>query len=366
MIAILLLSAASAFAAPAATGFDVYADRGVLHRLEGRGGGDGPPALLYARSGDGGKTWSEGVRVDAGRRAAYRFAEGDAQVAADGDALLAVWTATGTGPYNAGPLVAARSEDGGKTWLSAAPPDGGTDDHGRRFAEIAAAGGVFHAVWLDREGKSWVRAARSEDGGRTWSAPASLDRDACECCWNALAASGKRVWILYRGKNPRDMAVAASSDGGARWGKPRAVSPFGWSFNGCPHVGGALAPSADGRVVHALVWTGREDKMGLYVARSRDAGESWDPPARLGGSGARHADLARSGTRLAAVWDEAGAIWAATSADGVAWSAPRRLSPAKAEAAAPRVAAAGGGGFRAFWLEKGAKAGPARLADAPL
>lgn len=348
MNALLLLLLAGAAAAPAA-GFDVYAEGPALHRIEGGAGG-----ILYRRSGDGGRTWSAPSRVDAGRPAPYRFGAGDARVAADGGVVLVVWTEKGTGPMGTGALVVARSTDAGRSWSAAASPSG-EGAHGRRFPALAASSGVFTAVWLDRASNAKLLAARSADGGRSWSAPALVDGDVCECCWNAALSAEGKTWALYRDKDPRDMAAASTTDG--RTWRSAPVSPFDWRFDGCPHVGGALARS--GGRLYALAWTGKNEEMGLHVAAE---GEK---PARVGGRGAKHGDLAARGGRLAVVWDEGGAAWAALSGDGRSWSAPRCLSGAKARAAQPRVAPAGAG-FRAFWLEKESETGPARLREAAL
>lgn len=348
---LVLLFAVSAAAAPG--GFDVYSDGKTLHRLEGASGHDVP--VNYRRSDDGGKTWTAPVRVDGGRPA-YHFSAGDARVIAEGDAVYAIWARPGKGPHGSGPLAAARSTDGGKTWAAAGSPSEGSP-FGRRFPALAISKGVVHAVWLDRENKSKVLASFSADGARTWSKPATLDPDACECCWNAaLAGADGAVYALYRGRNPRDMDAVVSRDGGKTWSKPAAAGPFGWGFNGCPHVGGALASTGAG--VSALVWTGKDDKAGLYAFPSPD-GKTWDRSVKLGGAGAKHADLTASGSLLAAVWDEEGKIWGAVSGDGKSWSKPSRLSDENKDASYPRVAAAGKG-FRVFWSEKD------RFADATL
>jgi hypothetical protein len=222
---------------------------------------------------------------------------------------------------------------------------------------LTVSSGVLHAVWLDRETNSKVLASRSADGARSWSPPVTLDGDACECCWNAaLAAGDGAVYAMYRGKDPRDMRTAVSRDGGATWSKPSVAGAFGWDFKGCPHVGGALARAGGGAA--ALVWTGKEDTAGLYALSSPD-GRAWGTPVKLGGPGAKHADLASSGSRLAAAWNDGGRIWAAVSADGRSWSKPRALSGEKEGASHPRVAPAGAG-FRVFWVEK------TRFADALL
>ncbi|MDX6769709.1 MAG: sialidase family protein [Elusimicrobiota bacterium] len=348
MHAILMLWLAGAAAAQT-TGFDLYAEGAVLHRIEGEGG-----AIFYRRSPDAGGSWSEPARVDAGRPAPYRFGAGDARVAADGGTVLVVWSAKGTGPMGTGGLVVAKSTDAGRTWSAAASPSG-DGVFGRRFPALTASAGVFTAAWLDRRSNAKVMAARSSDGGATWSTPALLDDDVCECCWNAAWSSGERTFVLYRDKDPRDMAVSATGDGKTWRSKP--VSPFDWRFNGCPHVGGALAER--GGTLYSLVWTGKQPEMGLYAVGGEGA------PRRLGGTGAKHGDLTAAGGRLAAVWDEDGAVWAATSADGRSWSRPRRLSGAKTRAAHPRVVPAGAA-FRAFWLEKADDKSPARLRDADI
>lgn len=343
IVSLFVLLAATASAAPG--GFDVYADGDRLHRLEGGRGAS--VEVRYLRSDDGGASWSAPVRVDGGRPA-YQFSAGDARVAAEGDAVFALWARSGDGPMKSGPLAVARSTDGGRSWSEAASPSvEGT--HGRRFPALAISSGVLHAVWLDRESKSKVMASRSTDGARTWSAPVVLDADACECCWNAaVAADDGAVHALYRGKDPRDMNAAVSRDGGATWSKPAAVGPFGWGFNGCPHVGGALARGGEG--IHALVWTGQTEKAGLYAFGSTN-GLAWENPVKLGGPGAKHADLAFSGARLAAVWSDGGRIWAAMSSDGQSWPKPKPLSAKGVVASFPRVAPAGSG-FRVFWREK--------------
>lgn len=340
----LIMTIFTAVAAAAPGGFDVFVDSGRLHRLEG-GPGAGV-ALYYRRSDDGGRTWTEPARVDGGR-SAYHFGAGDARVAGRGDDVFALWARPGEGPHGSGPLAAARSTDGGRTWREAASPSG-AGSFGRRFPALAISSGVLHAVWLDRSSRSKVMVSRSADAAASWSKPVTLDGDACECCWNAVVAGGDAaVYALYRGKNPRDMNAAVSRDGGRTWSKPSAAGAFGWDFNGCPHVGGSLASTPSG--VAALVWTGKDEQAGLY-ALSSVGGKNWGSPARLGGPGAKHADLVSSGARLAAVWDDGGAIWGAVSADGKSWSRPSRLS-GEASASHPRVVPAGDH-FRAFWTTK--------------
>ncbi|MBI3289142.1 MAG: exo-alpha-sialidase [Elusimicrobia bacterium] len=338
-------------------GFDVHVDRGGrLHRLEGGTGRN--VALSYRRSDDGGATWSTPTRVDGGRPA-YRFSAGDVRVAAEGETAIAMWTAPGKGPFGSGPLAVARSTDGGCHWSPAASP-AGHGPIGRRFPALAISSGVVQAVWLDRESNAKVLVSRSGDGARSWSAPVVLDADACECCWNAAFADERgSVYVLYRDKDPRDMKAAVSRDAGLTWGPSAPAGDFGWGFSGCPHVGGALAATPSGMM--ALVWTGKDGAAGLYVAALDD----WSRREKLGGPGAKHADLASSCARLAAAWDEGGAIFVSVNSGTGAWSAPRRLSAADVEAGHPRVVCARGS-FHIFWIERDGPRAASRLAGTSL
>jgi hypothetical protein len=345
---------------------DVYRDGTVLHLLTGeREAGESSALLLYRRSADDGRSWSEPVVVNRHSVPFGLHRGGDAQIAADGKRLLAAWTVPGTGWGGSGPIATAFSADAGKTWKLGTNP---ADDHsttGHSFIDIAAAQGSFHMVWLDTRdaGGQGLRYSRSADG-RNWQTNATLAANTCECCWNSLlAGSGYALYALFRDGDPRDMSLAVSPDGGRSWDKVGAVAPFGWNIKACPHVGGALV-SGGAHTLDALSWTGREGRLGLYHVRSDDEGEHWGAPQRIGGDDARHADLAADADgRLAAVWDTAGAggawIMGQTSADGGAhWSEAQRLSAEGVHPTHPRVVATADG-FLALWTQTDAAGGSA-------
>ena len=341
MTSLLLLLAAAASAA--VSGIDVLAEGSVTHLIEGRSGGE--VSLWHLSVGADGKG-SAPARVDKGLPAPYRAHAGDMRLAADGKTLFVIYSASGTGPAKSGPLAAALSQDGGKSWKRAGAP-GSDGAHGRRFPAVVFGGGALHAVWIDRGGGSRLLYARSSDLGRSWSKPVNLDDGICECCWNALAFEDGKLCALYRDRDPRDMNAVCSADGGVSWAAPTRIGGFRWRFNACPHVGGALASNGG---FEALVWDGSEKKRGLYFARS-EGGKSWSQPALVSADG-KHGDLASDGKRLAAVWsDGAGALSAALSEDGGKSWKTRALVPENAMH--PRVIGSGGK-FRVFWLEHGA------------
>jgi BNR repeat protein len=369
LLAALLLAGHAHAEGPGARSLDLFARDGVadvLVTVKAAGGLE----LVHQRSRDGGRTWSAPVRLPVGAgdlKGAHRG--NDPQVAAHGERLVAVWTRPGTSAWGTGPLATALSADGGRTWSPGPNPadDGSTDGHG--YADLAAdAAGIFYMAWLDgRDGGQGLRGAVSRDGGRTWSRNATLDARTCECCWNRLAASESgTVAVLYRDKDPRDLAVAASTDAGTTWARRGTAGAFGWRFEGCPHVGGGIAFTRGG--LAALAWTGDEDDAGLHAVRSEDGGATWSAPVRVGSKTAHRGDLASSGDVLAAAWDDPvaakGQILGATSPDGGrTWSPARAL--ASGGAAQPMVAAVGPGRFLAAWIETG-PGGEARWRSAPL
>lgn len=326
----------------------------VLLAVAGEGGG---ARLVHRRSMDGGRSWSGEHEVDLGGRPMHSPHRGmDPQIAAHGDRLLAVWTTPGTSEWGSGPMATSSSADGGRTWAPGPTPadDGRTDGH-NYIDVVADPDGAFHAVWLDtRERGRGVSWARSEDGGASWSPSRTVDGHACECCWNRIyPLAGRKMVVLYRDKLPTDLALGVSGDGGASWRLAGYPGAFGWRFPGCPHVGGALAQTGPPAhpTLHALSWTGRDDSAGLWLSTSRDGGEGWSVPQRIGSELAKHGDLAAVGDRVVAVWDEGPRIFAAWPGDASGRSVrPTRISAPGARATHPLVVAADGAAV-AMWTE---------------
>ena len=330
---------------------DVYSTGDLVDLLTGESaGGHSAATLWHRRSADGGKSWSQAVRVDQGMPSPHHpHRSNDPQIAANGRQLIAVWASAGRGFRGSGPMVTALSKDGGKTWHRGPNPADDNRHDGHGFADLVASGGRFHLTWLDsRGGAQGVRYARSDDAGEHWSANASVKSGSCECCWNTLLpAQDRALYLLFRGKAPRDMGLSLSRDAGATWKQLGAVGAFNWQIDACPHTGGALALTgqATAQRLHALVWTGKPEVRGVHYLSSPDGGSSWSSTVRLGGEYAQRADVAARASELIAVWDEAigqsAAIFLARSRNsGDEWTKPMRLSSEGLNASYPRVVAA--------------------------
>lgn len=350
-----LLVAVSAVQAQQLAHYDVFSDGDTIHLLTGYGRkGEPAIALWHRRSVDGGQSWSVPVRVntDADRLSAHHPGE-NPQMAARGNRIVVAWTAPPANARRGGPIGMSISDDGGKTWKAAQPsfPD---STGSQTFMELTFGERALHMVWLERRDRTQsLRYAQSSDGGFTWAAPRPLAPSTCDCCWNSLAVSpAGEVSALYRGEQPRDMMLVTSKNGTA-WRQTGSIGGFGWEVRGCPHVGGGLVH--DAKALHAIVWTGKDDRAGLYYLSSTDSGSTWSAPRRMGSEDAKNADLTRGPNgSLVAVWDEPRALGSmiqlSRSTDGgVSWSAPERIGEHR-DATLPRVAATSKG-TAVFWME---------------
>ncbi len=347
--------------------FDVYVENRIVYLLvSGKSTEtDQHTVMRYSRSEDGGHQWTNATHLDLLPTAIGKRGN-DIQIAASKQYLLAIWQTEGELP-GMGPMVTALSSDYGKTWHQGINPALNDDGNQAYIDVIADQHGLFHITWLEdpeENGYQSLRYARSNDHGEHWSQPITLDDSTCSCCWNTLALTpDNRLHVLYRDSVPRDMALMQSQDGGETWQKVGAVGDFQWHFDGCPHLGGGLTSieSDDLTRMHGMVWTGAEDKAGLYHVITSNYGQSWSIPRKFGDM-ATHGDIAAlagpHADSLATIWNEmepdGTAIMLSQSTDGGrSWSTPRRLSDPSRSPTHPRLVATGHG-FLALWTEKNA------------
>lgn len=343
---------------------DIVNNNNRLHLLTGNHQ-QGDKALSYQYSDNDGQSWSPAVKILHDKLAVNMSRGKDAQITAQGDTVLVTWMQYAEGVrFNAGPMQAARSEDGGQTWTSVtAPPTWKQGPHG--YFDLAADANAMHAVWLDSRVKhedikasQAMHYARSEDGGLSWQEDMTLDQVTCSCCWNTVKVDNNgNAYVLYRDKQPSDMAIGVI-DPQQHWQRLNSVGAFDWQFEGCPHIGGGLdfQHSTDQQHIHAVVGSGHPEHLGIHYLHSNDQGHYWSAPKQLGDESAQHADVAsHDDGRVTAVWDMMGehglAVFVAQSSDGgQTWSEAWQLSGTNARASHPRIVKTASG-FLALWTE---------------
>jgi hypothetical protein len=196
------------------------------------------------------------------------------------------------------------SLDAGATWLKGAlpqPPAGQSpasddvtvafDPHGRGYLCAARAGnspgGRAMFVW------------RTDDGGRSFSAPVTLQAGLFIDHPGIAAAAGqtpsqRNVYVAWaggaRGDNPSDLGFTRSTNGGGSFESPRTILTDNRPSN--TSAGPRLAVGAHGLVCAACSEAAYQDSSGDTIAQmvavcSTDAGQSFGPPVSLGSGSPR-------------------------------------------------------------------------------
>jgi hypothetical protein len=280
--------------------------------------------------------------------------------------LLALYVVSKVEPGRRFPLSALRSTrsgDGGGTWSAPVTVTDDGDFGSHNFhALYAARDGAVYASWLDgRAGSSGAYLARSSDGASTWGANvrASID-DACPCCRTAIAAdTGGVVYLAWRTVLPgniRDIVLARSLDAGVTWEPPVRVHADDWEYDGCPHAGPSLVVDAEHRV-HIAWWTGVSGRAGVQYARADD-GRTFSAPVPIAVASASrpsHPQLVVDGARVAVVWDDGFTprpdVRARVSVDGGRSFGPTTVLSGPERVAMFPVVAVVGSAFRVLWTE---------------
>jgi hypothetical protein len=229
-----------------------------------------------------------------------------------------------------------RSEDGGKTWSDPVRVNSPRSKNGEGLYDMTVSPmGSFHVVWLDERvpGEAHIWHASSTDGGRSWIEknvyPAD-NRSVCECCWPFITADDKgQLYVFFRNNledkllgNIRDMHLISSSDDGKTWQATSQKMPGqSWTLNACPVQGGAMTFLADGEPV--AIWTRQGEVFLSGIATGeKSLGNGKNPYIAPGPDGAY------------VIWEEGsgekatGAIWAKVPKGKVLLLREKDTSPA--------------------------------------
>jgi len=263
-----------------------------------KGHGRGP--IVYKRSIDGGRTWSDRLPTPPSWATSLEVPTLHRVVDASGKKRILLWS----GLY---PARLAVSEDDGATWSELRPAGdwGGIVVMGSVFA-LRDGPGRYMALFHD-DGRFFTKQGKqtpamtlyktvSTDGGLAWSAPETILRDdAVHLCEPGAVRSpdGKRIAVLLReNRRVRNSHIIFSDDEGKTWSAPREVPD---ALTGDRHTA-QYAP--DGRLFISfrkvspkgksspydgdwVGWVGTFDDLvaarpGLYLVRLMDNTHAWD------------------------------------------------------------------------------------------
>jgi hypothetical protein len=250
----------------------------------GSHGGD----MLFARSDNGGRTFSAPLNLSRSRggdgkgrlsRDVWSNGSFDLAIGAGGS-VIAAWT-----EYD-GALWCARSLDAGASFTAPRRVAGDGRSPARAPALAAGRGTTVHLAWtVGEDAAARIRVARSTDGGASFDPPQLVGgQGRADAPGLAIDGAGSLhlVYALH-GPGGRSEVRHASAPGGGRFGPARTLSG--------PAPGGAAYPqlASDGGAGLVVVWenmgpTGRPRSLG--IVRSRDGGRSFSVPAPIPGSSA--------------------------------------------------------------------------------
>lgn len=261
-------------------------EKGVLWLVRMRDG-----HILVSHSKDGGKHFSEGVTVNPQPEAILAENQNRPKIAVRNGVIAVTWVQALPKMFT-GNVRFARSVDGGRTFSE---PVTVNDDHGEISHGFSALtlddNGRVALAWFDgrerdaatRAGQKYVGTtvyyAMSEDGGVSFSANRKLADHACECCRIGMTLDSDGVPVVFWRHvfegGIRDFALARLDS------QPKVLraSEDDWEINACPHHGGDIAVDEAGS--HHLVWfTGNLKNPGLFYRRAD--GEDMTAPHAFG------------------------------------------------------------------------------------
>lgn len=291
---------------------------------------NGKGDIFVAVSRDGGNTFSTPTRVNS--------IEGDARISGEIAPRVALMARSGvsdpliTVTWNAKDgttqIRTARSRDGGRTFVDEMnlQTRGAIGDRGWQASTLDSRG-TLHTIWLDHRVMAAAKAgdhaehkgehdgvAMAQRSGLYYAADGMPERElfkgVCYCCKTTMVTGPKgeiyAAWRHVFAGNMRDMGFTMSRDGGKTFSPLTRVNQDGWSIQGCPDDGPAMAVDAKG-TVH-LVWPTVKNEQGVILYATSKDGIAFTTPVRLptlGGPKPSHPQIAISGTGRAFVaWDE--------------------------------------------------------------
>jgi hypothetical protein len=281
--------------------------------------------LWFARTGDRGASWSTPLKVTSGNDDVHPHGESSARlVVSPRGVLAAVWTNSidvKGRQWPASNIRFARSTDGGVTWSrtitlnddTAAAP-GGHIFHGAAWSGDS----MLLVAWLDERGgaapgdsaddgahpghhpesnlepDARIYLASSSNSGARWGPNQPLWGAACPCCRVSLARGPNgnvtAGWRKHFPGSVRDPVVAPVVSGQGPASETR-VATDGWVYPGCPHTGPGV--TVDGRGTTHVTWlTGKANGEGVFYARQPAGGSFAAPVEVLGGRMTAHPRVA--------------------------------------------------------------------------
>lgn len=233
--------------------------------------------LFFARSSDGGQTWSASMPLTTDETPLADTPH--ALVAGAAGQVYVVWASQRNSLFF---IFFSASSDGGATWTSPVPVNDPIPRVAVRLNPDLALdqNGHLYVAWQDnRNGNADIFVARSTDGGQTWSADVRVNDDtgaASQSQPSLVAGAEGRLHIVWHDTRTGIPAIfsASSSNGGQTWSANMQVDA-----GQVPVYNPRLMIDAEGTLYCA--WCAQYGNAQIYAARSTSGGETWETAVRV-------------------------------------------------------------------------------------
>jgi hypothetical protein len=286
--------------------FDGHGDLWAVTTLNGH--------VLAHRSADAGRTWQARARVNA--LAEPIGAGGDSRpkiAVGPGGELYVTWTQPLQQPYT-GHIRFSRSLDGGRSFSAPVTLNTDRQEITHRFDTVAVgAGGRVFVAWIDKrdmvaQGKGYrgaaVYYAVSDDRGASFRGDFKVADHSCECCRIALLprADGTMLALWRHVFEPNVRDHALARLQPDGRASPLRRATFDDWRIDACPHHGPSLAGGEGDELHAVWFSQAPARSGVFYGRLREGGV--DGQRRVGGETAEHADIAAIGRRVAVAWKE--------------------------------------------------------------
>jgi hypothetical protein len=219
------------------------------------------------------------------------------QIIVSGNNVYLGWIDDTAGKFGA---MLAKSNDGGTSFgkiVDLGNADAGAPDNIR----IAEYHGSVYSVWQSFfENKSSIVFAKSKDSGTTFSSPTQISDPSKDSAFPQISAYGNNIYVAWIDRSANDVTnifFTKSTDGGATFGKPFAIT----NYNGNSGIPKIYSNSTN---VY-LMWEDNSLKnYDVFLSTSSDSGNTFGAPVNIssnpGDSGAPQ--MLVNGDSIYATW----------------------------------------------------------------
>ena len=242
---------------------------GYIHLVWARSAGIPPKySILYSKSQDGGKTWSEPKEIVSGIKRIFGFS-----VATAKGNIYIVWSDFNNPPAK---IHFIKSENAGSSWTT--PKDIVSQDNSMATSPvISAINNNVYLVWLDeRNGLPEIYFKKSKDKGNTWLYDLRLTSVTTNSKNPDIFTEDEKIYVVWIDKQNKNNEVyfKKSDDTGNNWSDELRLTD-GSADSDFPAV------CKDNNGIY-VVWSDRRDKnYKIYFKKSDENESTWSVDFRL-------------------------------------------------------------------------------------